>query len=282
MEENSSPQATSPSIVAGSAELATGLSRTRLSGIAPVAGHRAWRRPAAFLGTLLTSAFLAGGIAPAHASTPLTPITTASSNTTVGMQIFANLNLMGATATPTGTATFRLYSPADTTCSFPMFTSTVRVADTSINSAPFTATSAGVYRWTASYGGDSNYYGTRPTACSYAAADVTVSKARNVLTVTAKAPANDILVSTATLSGYSPNGTMTFVVTAPGDTWCSGAPVFTATVAVNGAGTYTSPGFAPSAPGTYTWRAKYSGDEDNMGAWWTACLYSAGAVTYHG
>ncbi|MEA2703583.1 MAG: hypothetical protein QOD63_1528, partial [Actinomycetota bacterium] len=204
-----------------------------------------------------------------------------SSNTTVGYQIFANLNLKGATTTPTGTAIFRLYGPSDPSCVAPtMFTSMVAVNGTSVNSSAFVTSQAGTYRWTTSYSGDANYNAAGPTPCSSASADVIVDKIRNVLGVTAKAPISNVLVATATLSGFAPNGTMSFFLTGPNDTYCAGPVLFTSTVTVNGVGTYSSSGFAASLHGTYRWRASYTGDSDNQGTSITACYGSANSVVY--
>jgi hypothetical protein len=226
---------------------------------------------------LTTAAFFVGGVAPAHAATPLNLITTASASTSVGYTVFANLNLMGAGATPTGTATFRLYEPGDTGCYSSIFSSSVAVTSTSVNSARFATNQAGVYRWTTSYSGDANYSpGT--TSCTSDSADVTVAKVRNYLRVTAKAAAGDKLTAAASLTGYHPNGTITFYLTGPDNNFCSGAPIFTSTVNVSAAGTFVSAGFDPSEAGTYTWRASYTGDSDNQGASITACMSSGNSV----
>jgi hypothetical protein len=66
--------------------------------------------------------------------------------------------------------------------------------------------------------------------------------------------------------GNNPTGSITFRVYGPGDVTCSGAPVFTSTVAVNGNGTYESGVFTPEAVGTYRWIASYSGDFRNNAA----------------
>jgi len=69
---------------------------------------------------------------------------------------------------------------------------------------------------------------------------------------------------TATLSGgAAPTGTITFNLYAPGDSSCTGAPVFTSLVPVNGNGSYTSASFTSAAIGTYRWIANYGGDANN-------------------
>ena len=59
---------------------------------------------------------------------------------------------------PTGTITFQLYGPNDATCSGgTIFTSTVSIADNgTYESASYTPTQPGTYRWTALYSGDAS------------------------------------------------------------------------------------------------------------------------------
>ena len=71
----------------------------------------------------------------------------------------------------------------------------------------------------------------------------------------------------ATLSGATATagGTITFKAWGPSDTPdCSGTPVFTSTVNVNGNGNYNSGDFTPSTAGKYYWIASYSGDVNNQ------------------
>lgn len=279
MRENRSPDTTSASRTSGSNQ---GCGSHTAAIMPAPRGHRGWRRVAVVVAPLLTAGFLATGVGPAAAATSLNLITTGSSNTTVGRQIFANLNLMNSGVTPTGLATFKLYGPTDPSCTWPIFTSTVAVNSTSVNSAIFMTNQAGTYRWTTSYGGDANYYASGPTPCGSASADVVAAKARNVLKVTAQAPSGGQLVTKVSLTGHLPNGTISLFVTGPNDTYCSSAPIFTTTIAVNGAGTYTSAPFTPPGDGTYTWRASYGGDADNQGASITGCLYSGGTVAFDG
>lgn len=267
MRENRSPHGTSAPRTNGSAER---LQTTSTPVLAGPREHRGWHRLAASLGALLTVGFLAGGVAPAGAASPLNLITTGSSDTSVGRQIYANLNLMNASVEPTGTATFRLYSPQDTWCSWPIFSSTVAVSDTSVNSTPFVTSVAGTYRWTTSYSGNSSYYG-GTTPCGAHSSDVIVGKTRNMLRITSVTMDDGTLSATARLTGYEPGGTITFYLAGPANTWCSGTPVFTSTVAVDGSGDYVSAGYSPPVSGNYSWRATYSGDANNRGASITAC-----------
>jgi hypothetical protein len=93
----------------------------------------------------------------------------------LGEDTFDTATLSGA-FDPTGSLTFRLYGPDDSTCAgTPVFTSIQTVNGNSVySSTPFTPSTAGVYRWTASYSGD----GVNPasaSACNDPNETVTVS-----------------------------------------------------------------------------------------------------------
>jgi hypothetical protein len=65
------------------------------------------------------------------------------------------------------------------------------------------------------------------------------------------------------LTGASATGTLSFKLYAPGDTGCSGGPVFSATIAVSGTGSDDSPKWWTTGAGTYQWTVAYSGDANN-------------------
>jgi hypothetical protein len=84
---------------------------------------------------------------------------------------------------------------------------------------------------------------------------------------TAAATVGQPISDTATLTtGGNPTGTITFKLFGPGNATCSGAPIFTSVVGVNGDGGYVSQSFTPAAAGTYNWIASYSGDGNNPAA----------------
>src|SRR5206468_6306844 len=88
---------------------------------------------------------LAFGASPAAAVAKVTPglATNASPNTSVGLQIFDHTNLMGGSS-PTGTITFKLFGPGDTTCQTSIFNTTTAVSGTgSDNSPTYTTPAAG-------------------------------------------------------------------------------------------------------------------------------------------
>jgi hypothetical protein len=210
------------------------------------------------------------------ATSPTTLMVTSSGSTTVGLQVFVNVNLMGVTS-PTGTMTFALFGPADSSCAAaPVFISTVAVTGTSINSARYTATTAGTYRWRATYSGDANNAASGPTACANASASVIVGQAYSALSLTAMAPVGNTLRASAAVNGYDPAGSVTFYLSPPGDMFCS-TTVFTSTVAVTSAAATSAPYVATA--GQYKWRASYSGDANNQYDPVTACLDPNAAVT---
>ncbi len=222
------------------------------------------------------SAKLAGT---AMAATP-TMSTTASTNTEVGFQLFDNANLRNGD-NPTGTIRFDLYGPDDATCATSIFNSIVTVTGNgSYNSASFITSQAGTYQWRAAYSGDANNTAIT-SACNEPSEQTIVTKALTVLSTTASGPIaiGGTITDTAHLSGgFNPTGTITFDLTGPNDVFCTGAVAFTSTVTVNGNGDYVSGPFAPTATGTYQWRARYSGDDNNLGEGPTGCIDPAESV----
>jgi hypothetical protein len=64
--------------------------------------------------------------------------------------------------------------------------------------------------------------------------------------------------------GVNPQGSIEFKLFAPGDEDCSGTPVFTQSVDVNGNGTYnTTNGYPSDATGIYRWTATYTSSNAN-------------------
>ncbi len=202
----------------------------------------------------------------------------ASGSTIVGLQVFDHTNLTGGSA-PRGTISFALYGPRDTTCASPIFTTAVTVSGTGSDDSPrYTTTAAGTYRWIARYGGDASNTPVS-TVCADANQQVIVSPTTPAVAVSARQAGNSISASATLTGGWSPTGTITFLVTGPNDQFCGGAVAFTATVPVNGAGVYNSGGFAPSAPGAYVFRVRYSGDANDNGVGPTPCLDPAATVS---
>ncbi|MCA1683736.1 MAG: hypothetical protein LC708_01210, partial [Actinobacteria bacterium] len=208
--------------------------------------------------------------------------TNASGSVPVGGTIRDTATLSGG-LTPTGTITFDLYGPDDATCAGPaVFTSTVPVnGNGSYDSAAFTPTLPGTYRWRAIYSGDANNTPVGPTACADPAEAVVVTRASPSLVTNASAAVSvgGTVRDTATLSGgFAPTGTITFTLFGPDDATCTGSAAFTSTVPVNGNGNYDSGDFTATLAGTYRWVASYSGDVSNNAAGPTACTDPAETV----
>jgi len=205
--------------------------------------------------------------------------TTASGTVAVGGNISDSAALSGG-FNPTGTITFKLYGPGDTTCSTAIATSTATVnGNGSYGSAPFTTGAVGTYNWTAGYSGDTDNTAAGPTACG--AESVTVTKASPSIATTASGtvPAGGKISDSATLSGgFKPTGTITFKLYGPGDTTCQTA-IATSTATVSGNGTYGSAVFTTVGAGTYNWIASYGGDANNNPAGPTACGAESVKVT---
>jgi hypothetical protein len=206
--------------------------------------------------------------------------------TTATQDIYDTADLEGALS-PSGALTFRLYGPGDPTCSNdPAFTSVVPVAaNGTINSAAFTPTAAGTYRWRVSYSGDSNNEPAGPTECGIDAETVVVAKARPaIVTVASHAVTlGDSIMDGATLSdGARPTGKIEFKLYGPNDSSCSRDPIDTSTAEVFGNGTYNSGSFTPKAVGAYRWIATYTGDSDNEGAATSCGDLGEEVVVYHG
>jgi hypothetical protein len=193
-------------------------------------------------------------------------VTTASAAALLGGVISDSAVLSGGT-NPTGTILFKLYGPNDATCSGAIiFTSTIPVAsNAAYGSGTFTPTLAGTYRWIANYSGDVNNAATA-NACNAANESVIVGVAAPTVVTTASAgvPLGGAISDSAVLSGgTNPTGTVLFRLYGPDDATCSGAIIFTSTIAVAGNGTYSSGNFTPTLAGTYRWIANYSGDGSN-------------------
>ena len=190
--------------------------------------------------------------------------TVASAAITIGGSVSDTATLAGG-FNPTGTITFKLYGPNDTSCANPaVFTTTKPVnGNGSYTSATFTPTLVGTYRWIASYGGDANNNAVSGN-CNDANESVVVSPATPGIATSAAESVviGNAIHDTAVLSGaVGPTGTITFNLYATAD--CSGSPLFSTSVTVNGNGSYGPVAFTPDAVGTYHWIASYSGDGNN-------------------
>jgi hypothetical protein len=181
----------------------------------------------------------------------------------VGSAITDSVTLSGGVAA-TGQLVFRAYGPGDPLCAAaPAYEASVPVNGNGLYSPPGFAPSAGEYRWTVGYGGDTN---NEPFSlpCGSANQTSTVSKVAPSLSGLASSAAVGLTITdTVTLSGgFAAGGQLVFRAYGPGDQTCATPPKYEALVPVNGNGSYSPPGFAP-APGLYRWTVHYTGDGNN-------------------
>ena len=120
---------------------------------------------------------------------------------------------------PTGSVTFTVYGPGDTTCSKPLESSTVALAGAMATSAPVTPLDAGTYRWIASYGGDPN---NNPSHGSCGDLGETVTVTPQILTGRAYGLALSVQSPTATVNllATPDTGPVTTTVTSTTSTPC--------------------------------------------------------------
>jgi uncharacterized repeat protein (TIGR01451 family) len=198
--------------------------------------------------------------------TPATPAintTQQPATATVGTSIADQATVTGG-FNPTGTVTFDLYNNPNGTGT-PLFTDTESLSGGVATSNSFTATATGTDYWVATYNGDSN---NNPVTSGTALEPVVITPASPTITTTANpttAALGQRLQDSAALVGYSPTGSITFSLYAPGADPSVGPATYTETVSgVNGNSVYdTSVGFVANAGGTWHWVATYSGDPNN-------------------
>jgi hypothetical protein len=194
---------------------------------------------------------------------------TATSVPALGAKIDDSAVLSGG-FNPGGTLVFRVYGPGDSTCTGPIQYEdpAVPVNDNGPYSpAGFKPAVAGLYRWTVTYSGDVDNESAE-TACNIDGQSSAVGQVHVILKASATGGTiGEPVTATASIEeGAIPAGQITFRAFAPGDATCSGAVVFSATVAVAGNGAYGSGAFVPTRVGAFRWTASYSGDVNHFPA----------------
>ena len=177
-------------------------------------------------------------------------------------------------ASPSGTVSFSLYGPGDTTCTGPDLTAglagfkNVPLALGKAASGGYTTNSVGTFRWVATYSGDAHNHAVG-SPCG--AETVVISQARPEI-ATLASPSSGLvgirIHDTATLSsGVNPSGTVSFSLYGPGDATCSGTDLLAGNTSFKNIPLSNhqavSAEFSTTQVGTYNWVAAYSGDANN-------------------
>ena len=201
--------------------------------------------------------------------------TIASPNITIGAGSLSDQATVTGIVNPVGqqTVTFALYGPSDTTCAGPaVFVDIAPLNAGASQSAPFTPTTAGTYRWRATYNGDdNNLFAT--SDCNEPTETRAVARSTPVIATVASPDITlgATLSDEATVSGLvngSAGANVTFELFGPDDATCAGPAVFSAIQSglLDLAGTtltVQSGDATPTAAGVYRWRAAFGGDVNN-------------------
>ena len=192
-----------------------------------------------------------------QASPSIATVASATANSVVGSASTYDTATLSGGYSPTGTVAFTLYNSANVA----VFTDT-EAAGATVTSASYTPTAVDTYKWSATYGGDTNNNSATDHGTNES---VSIVQASPSIATVASATANSVVGSastydTATLSGgYSPTGTVAFTLYNSAN-----VAVFTDTEAAGA--TVTSASYTPTAVDTYKWSATYGGDTNNNSA----------------
>ena len=171
---------------------------------------------------------------------------------------------------PTGTVTFDLYNNGSASGT-PLFTDTESLVSGVATSAGYTATATGTDYWVATYNGDSNNKAVTSVVTAEPVMITPDSPSINTSQQPTTAVVGSSIADKATVTGYSPTGTVTFDLYNNGS--ASGTPLFTDTESLV-SGVATSAGYTATATGTDYWVATYNGDSNNKAV--TSCHRRAG------
>jgi hypothetical protein len=180
--------------------------------------------------------------------------------THVGGSARDGATLTGATSGAGGTVAYTAYTD-DRCTQGARDAGTVTVVDANVpDSDSLAFNSAGSFYWRAVYSGDAN--NTEATSrCTDGR--LRVDKLQPGVSGRQHVVPNDSFTLSGTTGGAG--GTITFRLFDPTHASCSGTPVFTETVDVNGDGTYSTANTKTRAgtPGSWRWESTYSGDRNN-------------------
>jgi hypothetical protein len=207
-------------------------------------------------------------------------ITTRASPTSgsVGQQLsVTDTATMTGGDNPTGSVTFTLYSDTNCTQAVSGVGGSGTISNSSASSAPtsWTPNATGTYSWIASYPGDADNASSM-TGCGDPNEQIVISQARPSIATSASPTGGSVgqqiaLTDTASITGGSnPSGSVSFTLYS--DTNCTQvvSGVGGGGTISNGSASYST-SWTPSATGTYSWIASYSGDSNNAG-FTTGCV----------
>jgi hypothetical protein len=196
--------------------------------------------------------------------------TTASGPVTVGQDITDVAHLGGGYGTLTGTITFDVYAPGDTTCGTSLATLNATAAVTGAGdytSAPFTTTQVGTYLWIAHFTDTDGNNNNVDTACGDANESSVVNPGTPSFTTAMKLLPNDKATLSGIVAGGSASGTKTqqIIFKLFDNATCSGTAIDTESFAAAADGDYNTNNTTHfvTADGTWSWLVSYTGDSNN-------------------
>jgi Big-like domain-containing protein/hemolysin type calcium-binding protein len=181
-----------------------------------------------------------------------------------GQEVRATATFTGGRLPQSQVADFSVYGPNDPTCSAaPIFHSQVS-NNGSATSFAWTPTQTGTYQWSVRLKGDINDLPAE-SGCGGPGQTTEVKVPVTTLDVsaTASAPLGSPITATATITGGTPTGTVTFRAHDIHGIFCSSGTLFEETVPLTGSPPSASWTFTPTEPGTYRWIVRYDGDADD-------------------
>ena len=208
--------------------------------------------------------------------TPSISTTASPTSGTVGVVISDTAVLSGGLS-PTGTVTFALFGPGDTTCAGTNLVAglsgfaNVPLSGGSASSAGYPTTQMGTFNWVATYNGDANNNAVASACGTEAVTVLPASPAISTIPSPAAGTVGVVISDSAHVTGgLSPTGTVSFALYGPGDTTCAGPNLVAAlsgfaNVPLSG-GNASSAGYTTTQVGIYRWVASYSGDANNNAA----------------
>ncbi|MGH9170415.1 MAG: DUF6923 family protein [Acidimicrobiales bacterium] len=202
-----------------------------------------------------------GAVSVTKASPGLTSQNSLPTEAPVG-NTFSDSILLSGGYSATGSIEFNLYTYAICTGT-PAYSATASVDGPGVYGVSITITQASVYTWTEVYSGDGNNNGYTYDLGCYSPDLITADRFAPTLAQSPIPAATYLWFDEVTVSGgYSPSGTLT--VDLYEGSSCTGTPVSSQPISIDGNGTYLTPApFAAVNSDYYTFGVSYAGDGNN-------------------